>query len=49
MVEQRISGPCREPEVEQTGFLVTIAEPLHDLLERGVQLTGQLAGLSPAS
>jgi hypothetical protein len=37
IVEQRISGRFREPEVEQPNFLVTIAGPLLDLLERGVE------------
>ena len=37
IVEQRITGPFREPEVEQPNFLVTVAGPLLDLIERGVQ------------
>lgn len=37
IVEQRITGPFREPEVEQPNFLVTVAGPLLDLVDRGVR------------
>lgn len=37
IVEQRITGPFEEPEVDQPNFLVTVAGPLLDLVKRGVQ------------
>lgn len=37
IVEQRISGAFRQPEVKQPNFLVTVAGPLLDLVNRGVQ------------
>ncbi len=42
VIEQRITGPFQEPDVEQPNFLVTVAGPFLDLLERGVQaITGE--------
>jgi uncharacterized protein involved in outer membrane biogenesis len=41
VIEQRITGPFREPSVEQPNILVAVAGPFLDLLERGVQaITG---------
>ncbi|WP_111642596.1 AsmA family protein [Marinimicrobium alkaliphilum] len=37
IVEQRVTGPFREPEVRQPNFLVVAAGPLLDLVERGIQ------------
>lgn len=37
IVEQRITGPFDEPEVDQPNFLITVVGPLLDLIERGVQ------------
>ncbi len=38
IVEQAINGPFHDPEVDQPHFLVTVAGPLLDLLERGVEV-----------
>jgi uncharacterized protein involved in outer membrane biogenesis len=37
VVEQRITGPFREPEVKQPNFLITVAGPLLDIIESGAQ------------
>lgn len=37
VVEQAISGPFREPEVEQPNFLVAAIGPLIDLVEQGIK------------
>jgi hypothetical protein len=37
IVEQKITGPFREPEVTQPNFLVSVAGPLLDLVKRGLQ------------
>ncbi|MDT8370003.1 MAG: AsmA family protein [Longimicrobiales bacterium] len=37
VVEQKITGPFREPEIEQPNFLVAAAGPLLDLVKSGVQ------------
>lgn len=37
VVEQQITGPFREPEIEQPGFLTTAAGPVIDLVSRGVR------------
>lgn len=41
VVEQRITGPFREPEIEPPNFLVAAAGPLLDFIKRGVRkITG---------
>lgn len=41
VVEQRISGPFRQPEIEQPNFLEAAAGPILDLVKRGVRkITG---------
>ena len=37
VVEQRISGPFREPEIKQPNFLVTAIGPLLDLVKHGIE------------
>lgn len=37
IVEQKITGPFRDPEIEQPNFLVTVVGPLLDLVKRGVE------------
>ncbi len=37
LVEQALTGPFREPEVEQPNFLVTAVGPFLDLIERGMR------------
>ncbi|MDT8409277.1 MAG: AsmA family protein [Wenzhouxiangellaceae bacterium] len=37
VVEQKISGPFDEPEIERPNFLVSAAGPMLDLVKRGVQ------------
>lgn len=37
VVEQRITGPFHEPEIERPNFLVAVTGPMLDLLKRGVQ------------
>lgn len=36
IVEQRVSGPFRNPEIDKPNFLVAVAGPLLDLVKRGV-------------
>lgn len=36
VVEQRLTGAFRDPEIEQPAFLLTVAGPLLELIERGV-------------
>ncbi len=41
VVEQRITGPFREPEIEQPNFLLAAAGPIIDFVKRGVRkITG---------
>lgn len=37
VVDQRITGPFDDPEVKQPSFLVTVAGPMLELVERGVE------------
>lgn len=37
VVEQRITGPFGEPEIEQPNFLVAVSGPMLDLVKRGIQ------------
>ncbi|MEP1214041.1 MAG: AsmA-like C-terminal region-containing protein [Marinobacter sp.] len=37
VVEQQITGPFHEPEIERPNVLVTVTGPMLDLVERGVQ------------
>lgn len=37
VVEQRITGPFHEPEIERPNFLVTVIGPVLNLVKRGVQ------------
>lgn len=38
VVEQRITGPFHEPEVERPNFLVAVTGPMFDLVKRGVRV-----------
>lgn len=37
VVEQRITGPFHEPEIERPNFLVAVTGPMLDVIKRGVQ------------